>query len=450
MVTTRLTLPVMCHGFRTHSRNANIRRNFMLDATIRHKECFYNEDVNGFRAIRMVSRKQPRSVAVNSLPPLLGRGRDDVWMAMCIATALTQYLERRTRFGSYLSGPFIAICIGLLGAGVFSVLPVVSPVYDIVSTRFLPIGVAMYVLEVDISHVFSTKSSTMLIAFLIGAMATCVGTICSFMLFASRMGVDAVNICSALCASYIGGSVNFAAVISALGTKIPDTVTTAMSADNLMMGMYLACLMQISLSGSQQSAGGNDPSNVMGREENLPVSPESISYGLAIAFISTSIARSLAARIGYPSLGLALVSIVACLIAPSMSRLMRTNTQRLFSGSTSIASICMTLFFCAMGAQAGGVPLFSGSAGVALFGFIFVQLSVQLSLSLLAGRMIGIPLDVMLIACNANVGGAATAVAMCISKRWNHLLQPALLVASLGYIIGNPIGLAMAKVLTQI
>lgn len=364
-------------------------------------------------------------------------------MMMCIATAMTQYLENRTKIGSYLSGPFIAISLGLIGAGTMSLLPVSSPVYDTVSSVFLPLGVALYVLEIDLSSIFSRQSSTMLIAFIIGAVATCVGTMLSYSLFFTRMGVDAVHISSALCASYIGGSVNFAAVIAALGTELPDTIPTAMSADNLMMGVYLAFLMFLSRSGDAQ--GWTRPDRIREREKP-EVSPESIAYGVSLAFISTRIACMLASCIGVPSAGLALVSIVACLIAPLLSRLVRMNTQNLFAGSTSLASICMTLFFCAMGAQAGKLPLLTGSAGY-LFAFIFVQLLVQLLVSLGAAKLLDLPLDVVLVACNANVGGAATAVAMCISKRWNHLLQPALLVASFGYIIGNPIGLAMAKVL---
>lgn len=409
-------------------------------SVFRHKNDINRHNTNGFPFNRKISQKQSRPVTVKSLS-LFSR-QADVWMVICIAVAITQYVERRTRLGSYLSGPFIAICIGLVGSGALSVLPTASPVYDVVSSRLLPLSVAMYVLEVDISNILSKKSSTMLAAFCIGAVATCIGTWLSFVMFASRMGMDAVNISSALCASYIGGSVNFAAVIAALGTKLPDTVATAMSADNLMMGLYIGCLMFLSRKG--KTVTDMDEARYI----ESPASSESISYGLATAFISTRCAGLLAANMGYPSLGLALVSIVAGLLAPSMSKILRTNTRALFAGSTSLASVCMTLFFCAMGAQAGRLPLLNGTAGY-LFAFIFVQLAVQLLISLSVGRVLRIPLDVMLIACNANVGGAATAVAMCISKKWNHLLQPALLVASLGYIIGNPIGLAMARLLTQ-
>lgn len=418
------------------------RRYHLLSHSRLFQKYNYSQYINGVFFAGKISWKQSRPVSLKSVS-LFSRGQEDVWMVICIAAAITQYLERRTRLGSYLSGPFVAICIGLVGSGALSVLPFASPVYDAVSSRLLPLGVAMYVLEVDISNILSKKSSTMLAAFCIGALATCVGTWLSFLMFASRMGMDAVNISSALCASYIGGSVNFAAVIAALGTKLPETVATAMSADNLMMGFYLACLMFLSQKGSTGTHIDG------GYRIEGPVSSESISYSMATAFISTRCAWLLAANMGYPSLALALVSIVAGLLSPIISKTLHTNTATLFAGSTSLASFCMTLFFCAMGAQAGHLPLLNGTAGY-LFAFIFVQLAVQLSISLVAGRVLKIPLDVMLIACNANVGGAATAVAMCISKKWNHLLQPALLVASLGYIIGNPIGLAMAKLLAQI
>lgn len=406
-----------------------------------------NGRIVGFPSIETIRCRCPRAhKGVVGLGPLLNPFlEENVWMVLCIATAVTHYVEKRTKIGSYLSGPCIAISIGLMGAGMASVLPVASPVYDLISSRLLPLGVAMYVLEVDISTVFSRNASTMLLAFILGAFSTCIGTVCSFFLLSANMGVDAVNVSSALCASYIGGSVNFAAVITALGTNASDTVPTAMSADNLMMGVYLAILMFL----SRQSNRTKHADAMAGRAVTAEASPESISWGLALAFVSMTIAQSLAMRMGCPSFGLALISIVACVLAPVVARFLCTNTQVLFAGSTSLASICMTLFFCAMGAQAGSFPLFTGNSRY-LFAFIFLQLMIQLSLSLAAARVFRLPLDVMLVACNANVGGAATAVAMCISKKWNHLLQPALLVASVGYIIGNPIGLAMARVLANL
>ena len=162
------------------------------------------------------------------------------------------------------------------------------------------------------------------------------------------------------------------------------------------------------------------------------------------ASIPEAIAREGLAAVS--SVSLALVSVVACLVAPLASRVFRVPSSAMFRGSMGLASVFMTLFFVSIGAVAGGGSLGTAEA-LPLFGFIAVQLAVQLLVSLACGRALGIPLPVMLVACNANVGGAATAVAMCIQKRWTHLVNAALLVASLGYVVGNPISFAVLGIL---
>lgn len=50
---------------------------------------------------------------------------------------------------------------------------------------------------------------------------------------------------AALCASYIGGSINFAATAHALGLVQRGVLAACMAADNLAMGVYLATIMAI-------------------------------------------------------------------------------------------------------------------------------------------------------------------------------------------------------------
>ena len=391
---------------------------------------------------------------VEAVPCVAGTSHreQDVWMYMMIGTAVTQYLEN-TNVGSMLSGPLIAIGMGLIGSGVLHVLPIASPVFDIVSTWLLPLGVAMYVIDMDLSNFFSRKALNMTIAFLAGAVATCVGTVVSFSLFSTWMGTDSIPIASALCASYIGGSVNFAAVISALGTSVQSTIPAAMSADNLMMGLYIASLMFLSSTVKNESdvSFGDGPTvNALEQSSKSPVTPMTLASSFAVSTISVRLATMAAQWFGMPSFALALVSIVACVVAPGAARVLDKSPGRMFAGSSACASLCMSLFFCTIGAQGGDISAFMNKESAALFAFILVQLMVQLSISLATGKLMKIPLDVMLIACNANVGGAATAVAMCISKQWNHLVNQALLMACFGYIIGSPCGIAMARLLQTI
>ena len=50
-------------------------------------------------------------------------------------------------------------------------------------------------------------------------------------------------------------------------------------------------------------------------------------------------------------------------------------------------------------------------------------------------------------ASNANIGGPTTAAAMAIAKGWNHMVVPAMLVGSLGYILGNYFGIFIGNLL---
>ncbi len=71
--------------------------------------------------------------------------------------------------------------------------------------------------------------------------------------------------------------------------------------------------------------------------------------------------------------------------------------------------------------------------------------SIHLAICLVGGKLLRLPMQSVLIASNANVGGPATAAAMASSKGWQHLIQPALLTGCFGYAIANWIGLAMGQ-----
>lgn len=57
--------------------------------------------------------------------------------------------------------------------------------------------------------------------------------------------VPYTQVAAALCASYIGGSINFAATAHALELTQRGLLAACMAADNLAMGLYLAAIMAI-------------------------------------------------------------------------------------------------------------------------------------------------------------------------------------------------------------
>ena len=63
-----------------------------------------------------------------------------------------------------------------------------------------------------------------------------------------------MQVASALCASYIGGSVNFAAVSQSLGLTPGPLLAASMAADNIAMAAYLTAIMIIPATATVKTA----------------------------------------------------------------------------------------------------------------------------------------------------------------------------------------------------
>ena len=69
--------------------------------------------------------------------------------------------------------------------------------------------------------------------------------------------------------------------------------------------------------------------------------------------------------------------------------------------------------------------------------------------SLTFGKIFGFTLEEIIIASNANIGGPTTAAAMAVSKGWTKLVGPAMLVGTLGYVLGTYAGLLVGSILIR-
>ena len=59
--------------------------------------------------------------------------------------------------------------------------------------------------------------------------------------------------------------------------------------------------------------------------------------------------------------------------------------------------------------------------------------------------MLNFPLEDIIIASNANIGGPTTAAGMAIAQGWTRLVGPAMLVGTFGYAIGTYIGIIVGS-----
>ncbi|GIO21239.1 hypothetical protein J18TS1_43390 [Oceanobacillus oncorhynchi subsp. incaldanensis] len=112
------------------------------------------------------------------------------------------------------------------------------------------------------------------------------------------------------------------------------------------------------------------------------------------------------------------------------------------NGSQEIGTYLIHIFFVVIGIPAS-ITLIVQTAPLLLV-FAFIIVAINLTLSLIFGKLFRMSLEEILLASNANIGGPTTAAAFAIAKGWRQLVGPILIVGTLGYIIGNYIGTFLA------
>ena len=97
-----------------------------------------------------------------------------------------------------------------------------------------------------------------------------------------------MQVASALCASYIGGSVNFAAVSQSLGLTPGPLLAASMAADNIAMAAYLTAIMIIPATATMEkaSATATEPASV--DVENSTVSVQEADHEGAVRIVTCS------------------------------------------------------------------------------------------------------------------------------------------------------------------
>ena len=77
----------------------------------------------------------------------------------------------------------------------------------------------------------------------------------------------------------------------------------------------------------------------------------------------------------------------------------------------------------------------------------FMMVVINMLFCFVGAKLCRFDLEDAIIASNANIGGPTTAAGMAISQGWAKLVGPAMLVGTLGYVIGTYAGTVVGIVL---
>lgn len=399
--------------------------------------------------------------------PLIGVENTWVLWAICaVCAAASIYLEQKYAWAAKITGCIIALILAIVLSN-FGIIPMDAPVWDAVWGYVVPLSIPLLLLQCDMRKI-GKESGRMLIIFLIGSVGTACGALLAYAAL-NRFIPELSGIAGVFTGSYIGGTVNLAALSAAFGVS-GEMISAATVADNLLMVLYFFVLIAIPSIGFfrrhyshpyvdevEAAGGGEDVEGTQsavfwkGKEISLKDIALAAATAFTIAALSNVISTALAGVIPVSNAFFRILNTLLgnmYLWITTIAMACATLAPRFFGeikGTQEIGTFLIYLFFFVIGVPASVPMIVKNSPLLLLFAAIIVM--TNMLFSLVAGKLFKFNLEDVILASNANIGGPTTAVAMAVSKGWTKLVGPILLIGTLGYVLGTYFGLIVGSVL---
>ena len=367
-----------------------------------------------------------------------------IFAALMTLSAMAFWIEK-TRLGAALTGTVLVILFAIIAANA-RVIPHNAPVYGFVFEYLVPVLIPLFLLQGDVRRLLFEASRTTL-AFFIAALATVAGVLLAVSLLdlstlatASSVPIDRreAAIAGLFASTYIGGSVNYAALGEMTGL-IEDRsfFAAATAADNLFSAVYLSLLglipgiSRIARYFSKTSAERDHRPAVNARENDI--SPRSMCTALALSVSLVAITDVLIATLDLNSARYIILTILTLMIATMIPQVRRWS-----AGGFEMGVMLSFVFFASIAAGADIRAMLNVAPILVLL--VGILLSTHLLCLLVVGKWLKLTLPELLTASNAAILGATTAPAMAAAKGWDNQVTPGVLVGVLGYALGTLIG----------
>lgn len=325
-----------------------------------------------------------------------------------------------------------------------------SPVYQTITTNFLPASLFLLLITVDVKAVLRL-GPTALIMFFAGSLGVVIGAPLVFWIFKGWVGPEFWSGFGALAGSWTGGSANMIAVKEALGT--PDTVFLPMViVDTIVPYVWMGFLVAMSAAQPLYDRWNGSDRGIMDelkeRMEKFHSQKVQWHWGTAVMIAGLGLLGSFCAQFiakFFPVIK-DVVSLYAwtIIVVSSLAILLSFTAARSLEhlGSTRVGYFLLYFVLTSIGAKAS-LKDFDSTLVLIAAGFLIALIHAGFLVA--ASRWLKAPMFLVAAASQANLGGVASApiVAELYQRGFASV---GLLMAILGNIIGTYLGIISGQI----
>jgi uncharacterized membrane protein len=373
--------------------------------------------------------------------PLIGPEQDFALWSVLLGLAAFGFWCEKFAWGRKYSGVMLLMTLAIVLANL-RIIPTSAPAYDVVWEYLVPTAIPLLLFQADLKKIVR-EAGTTLVAFVVGSATVVAGVIlASWML---DLGPDEAKMAGIFTGTYIGGSLNFAAVAEATNMQGNVQLAAAVAADNVITNLHFLLIIFVPGIGwmaRRYTTHHMDNATEFDIEDSGPLhhvadlSIAGLLTSLTLAFIVAAVGNWLATIAGYAHFGILVITAIALAIATFLPQ----HTKKL-SGDREAGNVMMFIFLATIGASADIWELIE----IAPILFVFATIIVTVHLVGLfgAGYFLKLDLAELAMASAVCIGGPSSAPALASAKGWQDLLIPGILAGSFGYAIGSFIGITV-------
>jgi len=357
------------------------------------------------------------------------------------------WLERTTRWKVFEFLPAIIwIFITPIILSNLNVIPRSSPIYTTFRSFAVPMFIVLMLLDIDIRQAMRVawRGAAVMV---LGAFGIVVGAVIAFALFRSGVPEGTWMGFGALAGSWIGGTGNLAAVADALDTP-GEMVGMVVLVDNIVYVVYFPLIIGCKRWAKQFNRFTQVPPEAEAHFTEAAQQVEKKSHEVHFRDALTLLGFGFVAILGATQLARVFPEIQpvftertwAILLVTTFGIAMSATKLKDVPGTEPLSMTFVYIYMTMMGAQADLREL-GGAQWFIIAGFICI--TIHLVFIVAGARLFRIDVSMAAVASVSSVGGAASAPVAAGFHR-EELVPVSIMLALIGYALGNYLGVATA------